>query len=220
MKFFLIVVMISFLDINYQKSKNDIVNTEKNTSLDMFVFPIEDVFFISEKGVVVTGEVESGEVSIGDTLDIVDFSNQVKSTVVTGIEKFRKKISKAKKGDKVGLFLSDVVKDSLERGMVLSTPNTLKPAKNFDAKILILKKNVEDTEAPFYNDFKPFFSIRTKDVLGEINLKEGQPSIIPGDSTMVNIKLDTFIALDTGVIFKIKEGGRTIGNGRVIHVLN
>ncbi len=182
-----------------------------------FLMPIEDVFSIKGRGTVVTGRIERGVVHPGDEVEIVGFGEDRK-TVVTGVEMFHKLLDEGEPGDAVGTLLRGVERAEVERGQVLAAPASIKSKTEAEAQVYVLSKNEGGRHTPFFNGYKPQFYIRTMDVTGEINLPEGVEMVMPGDNTQMRIKLITPIAMEEGLRFAIREGGRTVGAGRVVSV--
>lgn len=185
-----------------------------------FIMPIEDIFSITGRGTVVTGRVERGTIHLNDPVDIVGFSQEPRQTVVTGIEMFRKLLDEGEAGDNVGLLLRGVDKKDVKRGEVVAKPGTVTPHSHFKAQIYVLTKEEGGRHTPFHNHYRPQFFIRTLDVTGEITLPEGVEMVMPGDNVEIDVKLINPVALDKGVRFAIREGGRTVGAGQVIEVLD
>jgi elongation factor Tu len=185
-----------------------------------FIMPIEDIFSITGRGTVVTGRVERGTIHLNDPVEIVGFSQEPRQTVVTGIEMFRKLLDEGEAGDNVGLLLRGVDKKDVKRGEVVAKPGTVTPHSHFKAQIYVLTKEEGGRHTPFHNHYRPQFFIRTLDVTGEITLPEGVEMVMPGDNVEIDVKLINPVALDKGVRFAIREGGRTVGAGQVIEVLD
>ena len=179
-----------------------------------FLMPIEDVFSISGRGTVVTGRIERGIVKVGEEVEIVGIRDTIKSTV-TGVEMFRKLLDQGEAGDNVGCLLRGIERDGVERGQVLCKPGSIKPHKKFKAEAYILTKEEGGRHTPFFTNYRPQFYFRTTDVTGIIKLKEGVEMIMPGDNAELEIELITPIAMDQGLRFAIREGGRTVGAGVV-----
>ncbi|MBI5650111.1 MAG: elongation factor Tu [Chloroflexi bacterium] len=182
-----------------------------------FLMPIEDVFGIKGRGTVVTGRIERGLVKVGDTVEIVGLKD-TRSTVVTGVEMFRKLLDSGQAGDNVGCLLRGIERDDVERGMVLAAPGSIKPLTQFDGEVYVLKKEEGGRHTPFFNGYRPQFYIRTLDVTGDVALPEGVEMVMPGDNVSVKVKLITPVALDKGERFAIREGGRTVGSGVITKV--
>jgi elongation factor Tu len=183
-----------------------------------FLMPIEDVFSISGRGTVVTGRIERGKVKVGEEIEIIGFKPTEKK-VVTGVEMFRKLLDEGVAGDNVGVLLRGVEKDDVERGQVLAKPGSIKPHTKFKAEVYVLSKDEGGRHTPFFNGYRPQFYIRTTDVTGTLNLKEGVEMIMPGDNTQVSVELIAPVALEKGARFAIREGGRTVGAGSVTDIV-
>ncbi|MEW6448280.1 MAG: elongation factor Tu [Bacillota bacterium] len=183
-----------------------------------FLMPIEDVFTITGRGTVGTGRVERGRVKVGDEVEIVGFSDKPRKTVVTGVEMFRKTLDEGVAGDNIGCLLRGVDRDELERGMVLAKPGSIKPHTKFSAEVYVLTKEEGGRHTPFFNGYRPQFYFRTTDVTGVTKLPEGVEMVMPGDNIKMGIELITPIAIEEGLRFAIREGGRTVGAGVVTGV--
>jgi elongation factor Tu len=183
-----------------------------------FLMPIEDVFTIQGRGTVVTGKVEQGKVKIGDEVEIVGLRPTAK-TICTGVEMFRKLLDSGMAGDNIGALLRGTKKDEVERGQVLCKPGSITPHANFEANVYILTKNEGGRHKPFFNNYRPQFYFRTTDVTGSITLEEGTEMVMPGDNTVMTVELQKPIAMSEGLRFAIREGGRTVGAGRVTKIL-
>lgn len=183
-----------------------------------FSMPIEDVFSITGRGTVVTGRVERGQIKVGDEVEIVGFEEKPRKTVATGVEMFRKLMDYAEAGDNIGVLLRGVDRESVERGQVLAKPGTIKPHTNFKAEVYVLKKEEGGRHTPFFQGYRPQFYFRTTDVTGNITLPDGMEMVMPGDNVNMDIELITPIAVEEGVRFAIREGGRTVGAGVVTAV--
>lgn len=184
-----------------------------------FLMPIEDIFSITGRGTVVTGKVERGKVKVGDEVEIVGLTDEIKKTVVTGVEMFRKQLDEAIAGDNIGILLRGVDKDEVERGQVVAAPGSIKPHTHFKAQVYVLKKEEGGRHTPFFSGYKPQFYFRTTDVTGEIRLPEGVQMVMPGDNIEMEIKLIKPVALEEGLRFAIREGGRTVGAGVVTKII-
>ncbi len=180
-----------------------------------FLMPVEDVFTITGRGTVATGRVERGTVKLNDTVEIVGMKDSGKQTVITGVEMFRKLLDEARAGDNVGLLLRGIQRDEIERGQVLAKPGSIKPHTKFSAQVYVLKKEEGGRHTPFFNGYRPQFYFRTTDVTGTIKLPEGVEMVMPGDNVTMEIELITPIAIEEGLRFAIREGGRTVGSGVV-----
>jgi elongation factor Tu len=183
-----------------------------------FLMPIEDVFSITGRGTVVTGRIEGGVVKTGDTVSIVGL-HPTTDTTVTGVEMFRKLLDQGQAGDNVGVLLRGTKKDEVERGQVLAAPKSITPHTRFEAQVYILSKDEGGRHTPFFNNYRPQFYFRTTDVTGAVELPEGTEMVMPGDNTEMVVELIQPIAMDEGLRFAIREGGRTVGAGRVTKIL-
>ena len=183
-----------------------------------FLMPVEDVFTITGRGTVATGRVERGTVKVGDTVEIVGMGSKLQ-TVITGVEMFRKMLDQAEAGDNVGLLLRGVQRNEIERGQVLAKPGSIHPHTHFTAEVYVLKKEEGGRHTPFFNGYRPQFYFRTTDVTGTIELPEGVEMVMPGDNVRMTIKLITPIAIEQGLRFAIREGGRTVGSGVVSEIM-
>ena len=183
-----------------------------------FLMPVEDVFTISGRGTVATGRVERGVLKAGETVEIVGLSDEKKSTVVTGLEMFRKTLDYAEAGDNVGALLRGVAKTDIERGQVLCKPGSIHPHTKFTGQVYVLSKDEGGRHTPFFNNYRPQFYFRTTDVTGIITLPEGTEMCMPGDNVDMKVELITPIAIEKGLRFAIREGGRTVGSGVVIDI--
>ena len=184
-----------------------------------FLMPVEDVFSITARGTVATGRIEAGRVKVGDEVQILGLGADKKS-VVTGVEMFRKILDEGEAGDNVGLLLRGIDKDEIKRGMVICHPGQVKPHDHFKAQVYILKKEEGGRHTPFHDKYRPQFYIRTLDVTGEIKLPEGVEMVMPGDNVEIDVKLITPVAMDNGLRFAIREGGRTVGSGQITGVID
>lgn len=182
-----------------------------------FLMPIEDVFGIKGRGTVVTGRVEKGQVKTGDTVEIVGLKD-TQTTVVTGVEMFRKLLDSGQAGDNIGCLLRGIERTDVERGMVLAAPSSIKPLTKFEGEVYVLKKEEGGRHTPFFNGYRPQFYVRTLDVTGDVELPQGVEMVMPGDNVSVKVKLITPVALDKGERFAIREGGRTVGSGVITKV--
>ena len=183
-----------------------------------FLMPVEDVFSITGRGTVATGRVERGKVKVGEEVQLVGF-NAAKKAVVTGVEMFRKLLDEGQAGDNVGLLLRGVGKDEIERGMVLAKPGSITPHTHFEAEVYVLTKEEGGRHTPFFKGYRPQFYFRTTDVTGSVELPQGVEMVMPGDNIQMTIELITPIAMDEGLRFAIREGGRTVGAGVVTKIL-
>jgi elongation factor Tu len=184
-----------------------------------FLMPIEDVFTITGRGTVVTGRVEHGVLKLGEEVEIVGIEKATKKTVVTGIEMFRKMLDEAQAGDNAGILLRGIKKDDVQRGQVLAKPNSVTPHTKFQAQVYILSKDEGGRHTPFFNNYRPQFYFRTTDVTGSVALPDGTEMVMPGDNTEMTAELIQPIAMDEGLRFAIREGGRTVGAGRVTKII-
>jgi len=185
-----------------------------------FLMPVEDVFTITGRGTVATGRVERGVIKVQDEVEIVGFTEKPRKTVVTGVEMFRKIMDQAEAGDNIGCLLRGVERDSIERGQVLAKPASIKPHTVFNAEVYVLKKEEGGRHTPFFQGYRPQFYLRTTDVTGVITLPEGVEMVMPGDNIQMKIELITPIALEEGLRFAIREGGRTVGAGVVTKIID
>jgi len=184
-----------------------------------FLMPIEDVFTITGRGTVVTGRVEQGKIEVGNEIEIVGIHEKVEKTVVTGLEMFQKSLDFAQAGDNAGALLRGVKREEVERGQVLAKPGSITPHTQFKAEVYVLSKDEGGRHTPFFNNYRPQFYFRTTDVTGAVKLPEGQEMVMPGDNTNMDIELIQPIAMDQGLRFAIREGGRTVGAGVVTEVI-
>jgi len=193
---------------------------EPERALDKpFLMPVEDVFSITGRGTVATGRIEQGIVHTGDTVEIVGIHEQTKNTVVTGVEMFRKILDEGQAGDNVGCLLRGVAREDIERGQVLCKPGSITPHTKFKAQVYCLKKEEGGRHTPFFNGYRPQIYFRTTDVTGVSNLPEGTEMVMPGDNVEMTVELIQPIAMDQGLRFAIREGGRTVGSGVVTEVI-
>ncbi len=183
-----------------------------------FLMPIEDVFGIKGRGTVVTGRIERGVVKVGDEVEIIGFG-ETRRTVVTGVEMFRKLLDQGEAGDNVGCLLRGIDRDEVERGQVLAKPGSIRPHRRFQAEVYVLSKEEGGRHTPFFNGYRPQFYIRTTDVTGAIRLPAGVEMVMPGDNVQMDIELISEVALEEGLRFAIREGGRTVGAGVVTKIL-
>ena len=184
-----------------------------------FLMPVEDVFSITGRGTVATGRIEAGVILVGDEVEILGLGEDKKS-VVTGVEMFRKLLDEGEAGDNVGLLLRGIDKNEIKRGMVLCKPGQIKPHSQFKASIYVLKKEEGGRHTPFHNKYRPQFYLRTMDCTGEITLPEGTEMVMPGDNVEINVSLIYPVALNVGLRFAIREGGRTVGSGQITEILD
>jgi elongation factor Tu len=183
-----------------------------------FLMPIEDVFTITGRGTVVTGRIEQGQIKSGDEVEIVGIHPETEKTVVTGLEMFNKTLDFAQAGDNAGALLRGTKREEVERGQVLAKPGSITPHTQFKAEVYVLSKDEGGRHTPFFNGYRPQFYFRTTDVTGSIALPEGQEMVVPGDNTNMDIDLGQPIAMDQGLRFAIREGGRTVGAGVVTEI--
>jgi elongation factor Tu len=183
-----------------------------------FLMPIEDVFTISGRGTVVTGKVEQGVVKVGEEVEIVGL-RPTQKTVCTGVEMFKKLLDQGQAGDNIGALLRGTKKEEVERGQVLCKPGSITPHNNFEAQVYVLTKEEGGRHKPFFNNYRPQFYFRTTDVTGSVTLPEGTEMVMPGDNTVMTVELGKTIAMDEGLRFAIREGGRTVGAGRVVKII-
>ncbi len=185
-----------------------------------FLMPVEDVFSITGRGTVATGRIETGVINSGDSVDIIGMGAEKLKSVVTGVEMFRKILDRGEAGDNVGLLLRGIDKDAISRGMVICKPGSVKPHRKFKAEVYVLKKEEGGRHTPFGNKYRPQFFFRTTDVTGEIMLPEGREMVMPGDNLTIHVELIADVAMDKGLRFAIREGGRTVGAGQVTEIVD
>ena len=183
-----------------------------------FLMPVEDVFTITGRGTVATGRVERGQLNLNDTVEIVGIAEEIKSTVVTGIEMFRKLLPSAQAGDNIGALLRGVDRKEIQRGQVLAKPGSIHPHTKFKGQVYVLTKEEGGRHTPFFNNYRPQFYFRTTDVTGVVTLPEGTEMVMPGDNVEMSVELITPIAIEAGLRFAIREGGHTVGAGRVTEI--
>ena len=184
-----------------------------------FLMPVEDIFTITGRGTVATGRVERGKVKVGDNVEIVGLTTEKRTVVVTGVEMFRKQLDEAEAGDNIGALLRGVQREDIERGQVLAAPGTIHPHTKFEAEVYVLTKEEGGRHTPFFSGYRPQFYFRTTDVTGNIELEEGVEMVMPGDNAKFIIELITPIAIEEGLRFAIREGGRTVGAGVVSKII-
>jgi elongation factor Tu len=184
-----------------------------------FLMPVEDVFSIKGRGTVVTGRVERGVVKVGETVEIVGIREQTRSTVVTGVEMFRKLLDQGQAGDNLGLLLRGIERTDVERGQVIAKPGSIKPQTKFQGQVVVLKKEEGGRHTPFFNGYRPQFYIRTMDITGNCKLPDGVEMVMPGDTVNLEVELIHPVALEQGSRFAIREGGRTVGAGVITQIL-
>ena len=194
------------------------IPTPERDDAKPFLMPVEDVFTISGRGTVATGRVERGVVKVGEEVEIVGLVDEKKKTVVTGLEMFHKLLDFAQAGDNVGALLRGIQRTEIERGQVLAKPGTIHPHRKFSGQVYILKKEEGGRHTPFFNNYRPQFYFRTTDVTGVISLPEGTEMCMPGDNVTMDVELITPIAIEEGLRFAIREGGRTVGSGVVTKI--
>jgi elongation factor Tu len=201
------------------KVVDDYIPSPKREVDKPFLMAAEDVFTITGRGTVATGRVERGKVKVGDELELIGLSHEVKKTVATGIEMFRKELEEGVAGDNVGVLLRGVEKEEIERGMVIAAPKSITPHTHFKAQIYVLKKDEGGRHTPFFPGYRPQFYLRTTDVTGQIKLPEGVEMVMPGDNIEMEAKLIYPIALEKGQRFAVREGGKTVGAGAVTEII-
>ena len=184
-----------------------------------FLMPIEDVFTITGRGTVVTGRIEQGKIEVGKEIEIVGITDKVEKTTVTGLEMFQKVLDFAQAGDNAGALLRGVKREEVERGQVLAKPGSITPHTHFKAEVYVLSKDEGGRHTPFFNGYRPQFYFRTTDVTGSIKLPDGQEMVMPGDNTQMEIEMGQPIAMDAGLRFAVREGGRTVGAGVVTEII-
>ncbi|MCM8833134.1 MAG: elongation factor Tu, partial [Candidatus Omnitrophica bacterium] len=184
-----------------------------------FLLAVEDVFSITGRGTVATGRIERGKIRVGEEVEIIGLSHEIKRSVVTGLEMFRKELEEGVAGDNVGVLLRGIEKDEVERGMVIAAPGSITPHTRFKAQVYVLKKEEGGRHTPFFTGYRPQFYIRTTDVTGEIKLPEGVEMVMPGDNIEMEIKLIYPVALEKGQRFAIREGGKTVGAGATTEII-
>ncbi|CDI50832.1 elongation factor Tu [Clostridium tetani] len=197
---------------------DEYIPTPERATDKPFLMPVEDIFTITGRGTVATGRVERGILKVGDEIEIVGLSDENKKSVITGIEMFRKLLDEAQAGDNIGALLRGVQRDEIERGQVLAATGTVKPHKSFTSQVYVLKKEEGGRHTPFFNGYRPQFYFRTTDVTGSIALPEGVEMVMPGDHIDMKVELITRVAMDEGLRFAIREGGRTVGSGVVSEI--
>jgi elongation factor Tu len=184
-----------------------------------FLMPVEDVFSITGRGTVATGRIETGVANSGDTVDIIGMGAEKLQSTITGVEMFRKILDRGEAGDNVGLLLRGIEKSQIKRGMVICKPGSVTPHDKFKAEVYVLKKEEGGRHTPFHNNYRPQFYVRTTDVTGTINLPDGVEMVMPGDNLTITVDLLSPIAMNVGLRFAIREGGRTVGAGQVTEIL-
>ncbi|MBO7284622.1 MAG: elongation factor Tu [Bacteroidales bacterium] len=199
---------------------DEYIPVPKRDSEKPFLMPIEDIFSITGRGTVATGRIEAGIVKTGDEVQIIGLGEEPKKSVVTGVEMFRKILDTGEAGDNVGLLLRGIDKKEIKRGQVIAHPGTITPHKRFQAAIYVLKKDEGGRHTPFHNKYRPQFFIRTLDITGEIELPAGTEMVMPGDNVEITVELIYPVAINEGLRFAIREGGRTVGSGQVTKILD
>ena len=201
------------------KEVDEYIPTPVRDTEHPFLMPIEDIFSITGRGTVATGRVEQGVVKVGDTVELVGLTDESRQVVVTGVEMFRKQLDQAEAGDNIGALLRGVQREEIQRGQVLAAPGTIHPHTKFEAEVYVLTKEEGGRHTPFFNGYRPQFYFRTTDVTGDIQLAEGVEMVMPGDNSTFTVTLITPIAMDEGLRFAIREGGRTVASGVVTKVI-
>ncbi len=184
-----------------------------------FLMPIEDVFSITGRGTVATGRIETGVANTGDPVEIIGMGAEKLTSTITGVEMFRKILDRGEAGDNVGILLRGIEKSQISRGMVITKPGSVTPHAKFKAEVYILKKEEGGRHTPFHNNYRPQFYVRTTDVTGNISLPDGVEMVMPGDNLTITVELINSIAMNVGLRFAIREGGRTVGAGQVTEIL-
>ena len=206
--------------VKLMEAVDEWIPTPERATDQPFLMPVEDVFTITGRGTVATGRVERGTVKVGDTVELVGLTDQPRDVVVTGVEMFRKLLDQAEAGDNIGVLLRGVQRDEIERGQVLAAPKTIKAHTKFKAEVYVLTKEEGGRHTPFFNGYRPQFYFRTTDVTGDIQLAEGVEMVMPGDNSTFTVTLITPIAMDEGLRFAIREGGRTVASGVVSKIID
>jgi elongation factor Tu len=201
------------------KSVDEFIPTPTRDLDKPFLMPIEDVFSIKGRGTVVTGRAERGKIKVNDSVEIVGIRPKTTSTVVTGVEMFRKQLDEGQAGDNIGLLLRGIEKDDVERGQVVAIPGSIKPHTEFEAEVYVLTKEEGGRHTPFFTGYKPQFYFRTTDVTGDSTLAQGTEMVMPGDNTNLKVKLIGPVALEEGLRFAVREGGKTVGAGVVTKII-
>ena len=201
------------------KAVDDFIPTPTRDLDKPFLMPIEDVFSIKGRGTVVTGRAERGKIKVNDTVEIVGIRPKTTNTVVTGVEMFRKQLDEGQAGDNIGLLLRGIEKDDVERGQVVAIPSSIKPHTEFEAEVYVLTKEEGGRHTPFFTGYKPQFYFRTTDVTGDASLPSGTEMVMPGDNTNLKVKLIGPVALEEGLRFAVREGGKTVGAGVVTKII-
>ncbi len=195
------------------------LRSQKEMLQKPFLMPVEDVFSITGRGTVATGRIETGVANTGDPVEIIGMGAEKLTSTITGVEMFRKILDRGEAGDNVGILLRGIQKEDIKRGMVICKPGSVKPHDHFKAEVYILKKEEGGRHTPFHNNYRPQFYVRTTDVTGIISLPAGVEMVMPGDNLTIEVKLLSEIALNVGLRFAIREGGRTVGAGQVTEIL-
>ena len=204
--------------IELMAAVDEYIPTPERETEKPFLMPVEDVFTITGRGTVITGRIERGIVKVNEEVEIIGIRDTSQKTVVTGVEMFRKLLDEGQAGENVGLLLRGTKREDVERGMVVIKPGTTTPHTNFDASVYILSKEEGGRHTPFFNNYRPQFYFRTTDVTGVVTLPEGTEMVMPGDNTEMAVELIQPIAMEEGLRFAIREGGRTVGAGRVTKI--
>jgi elongation factor Tu len=204
--------------IELMQAVDDFIPQPERETDKPFLMPVEDVFTITGRGTVITGRIERGIVKVGEEVEIIGIREVAQKSTVTGVEMFRKLLDEGQAGENVGLLLRGTKREDIERGMVVIKPGTTTPHTNFEANVYILSKEEGGRHTPFFNNYRPQFYFRTTDVTGVVTLPEGTEMVMPGDNTEMSVELIQPIAMDEGLRFAIREGGRTVGAGRVVKI--
>lgn len=207
-------------DFGLMKAVDEFIPTPERDVDKPFLLSIEDVFTITGRGTVATGRIERGEVKVGDPVEIVGLTDEPKQTVVTGVEMFRKILDKGVAGDNVGCLLRGISRNEVQRGQVLAKPGSIKPHTKFEAEIYVLTKEEGGRHSAFFSGYRPQFYFRTTDVTGTITLPEGIEMVMPGDNVKIQVELIAPIAMEEGLRFAIREGGRTVASGVVTKIVS
>ena len=206
--------------LELMKTVDSWIETPVRDEAKAFLMSVEDVFSITGRGTVATGAIETGIIRTGDPVDIVGLSEEKLSSTVTGVEMFRKILDEGRAGENCGLLLRGIEKEQIKRGMVIAKPGSITPHAKFKAEVYILKKEEGGRHTPFHNNYRPQFYFRTLDVTGTIQLESGREMVMPGDNVSIDVELITGVAMDVGLRFAIREGGRTVGAGQVTEILD
>ena len=206
--------------VKLMEEVDEYIPAPKRDTEHPFLMPVEDIFSITGRGTVATGRVERGVVKVNDNVEIVGLTEEKRTVVVTGVEMFKKMLDEAQAGDNIGVLLRGVQRDEIERGQVLAAPGTIQPHTKFEAEVYVLTKEEGGRHTPFFNGYRPQFYFRTTDVTGDIQLADGVEMVMPGDNATFTVTLITPIAMDEGLRFAIREGGRTVGAGVVSKLLS